>query len=204
MCKYSQENSLVGPMPRNYKLKEIILETLDEKELSKKELLGYIMSNSHINISDKTFNESLMSLLRDGKVCMIGYDFGIYNDVKRIQSIRPDGIVFSLVKTDFFEIESLIKKLESGNEDEVRNASYKLKRIFRNKINELEDQGLLLEPENADTLFNRIIYYMDSQQEKQKKILTTKLAWSLSDVEGEDHFLEDIMKYIRAQGVVGL
>ena len=72
------------------------------------------------------------------------------------------------------------------------------------RIKELEDQGLLLEPDNADTLFNRIIYYMDSQQEKQKKILTTKLAWSLSDVEGEDHFLEDIMKYIKAQGVVGL
>lgn len=191
-------------MPRNYKLKELILETLDEKELSKKELLGFIMSNSHINISDKTFNESLMNLLRDGKVCMIGYDFGIYNDVKRIQSIRPDGIIFSLVKTDFFEIESLIKKLESGKEEDVRNASYKLKRIFRNKIKELEEQGYFLELDNADTLFNRIIYYMDSQQEKQKKILITKLAWSLSDVEGEDHFLEDITKYIKAQGVVGL
>lgn len=191
-------------MPRNYKLKELILETLDEKELSKKELLGFIMSNSHINISDKTFNESLMNLLRDGKVCMIGYDFGIYNDVKRIQSIRPDGIIFSLVKTDFFEIESLIKKLESGKEEDVRNASYKLKRIFRNKIKELEEQGYFLEADNADTLFNRIIYYMDSQQEKQKKILITKLAWSLSDVEGEDHFLEDITKYIKAQGVVGL
>lgn len=197
-------NNLVGQMPRNYKLKELILETLDEKELSKKELLGYIMSNSHINISDKTFNESLMTLLKDGKICMIGYDFNIYNDVKRIQSIRPDGIIFSLVKTDFFEIESLIKKLESGNEDDVRNASYKLKRIFRKKMNELEGNGFLSESESADTLFNRIIYYMDSQHEKQKKILTTKLAWSLSDVEGEDHFLEDIMKYIKAQGVVGL
>jgi len=191
-------------MPRNYKLKELILETLDEKELSKKELLGYIMSNSHMNISDKTFNESLMSLLKDGKLCMIGYDFGIYNDVKRIQSIRPDGIIFSLVKTDFFEIESLIKKLDSGNEDEVRNSSYKLKRIFRNKIKELEDDGIIHDVESADTLFNRIVYYIDSQQDKQKKILTTKLAWSLSDVEGEDNFLEDILKYIKAQGVVGL
>ncbi len=191
-------------MPRNYKLKELILQTLDEKELSKKELLGYIMRNSHMNISDKTFNESLMNLLKDGKICMIGYDFGIYQDVKRIQSIRPDGIIFSLVKTDFFEIESLIKKLGSGNEEEVKNSSYKLKRIFRNKIKELEDEGILVEMESADTLFNRIIYYIDSQPEKQKKILTTKLAWSLSDVEGEDNFLEDILKYIKAQGVVGL
>lgn len=204
MCKYSPWKVWWIFMPRNYKLKELILETLDEKELSKKELLGHIMSNSHMNISDKTFNESLMSLLKDGKICMIGYDFSIYNDVKRIQSIRPDGIIFSLVKTDFFEIESLIKKLDSGNEEEVRNASYKLKRIFRNSIRELEEEGIIKDVESADSLFNRIVYYIDSQQEKQKKILTTKLAWSLSDVEGDDNFLEDILKYIKAQGVVGL
>ena len=191
-------------MPRNYKLKELILETLDEKELSKKELLGHIMTNSHMNISDKTFNESLMNLLRDGKICMIGYDFDIYHGVKRIQSIRPDGIIFSLVKTDFFEIETLIKNLESVNDEEVKNASYKLKRIFRNKIKEMEKNGKALNLESADTLFNRIVYYIDSQQEEQKKILITKLAWSLSDVDGEDNFIEDILKYIKAQGVVGI
>ena len=191
-------------MPRNYKLKELILESLDEKELSKKELLGQVMRNSHTNISDKTFNESLMNLLREGKVCMIGYDFEIYQGVKRIQSIRPDGIIFSLVKTDFFEIETLIKKLQSVDDDEVKNASYKLKRIFRNKIKGMEKNGLALNLESADTLFNRIVYYIDSQQEKQKKILITKLAWSLSDVDEEDNFLEDILKYIRAQGVVGI
>jgi hypothetical protein len=198
-------------MPRNYKLKEAILQALDEKELSRKELLGYIMRNSKMNISDKTFNESLMNLLKEGKICMIGYDFGIYHDVKRIQSIRPDGIIFSLVKTDFFEIESLIKKLDSGNEDEVKNASYKLRRIFRNKIKEMEAEGALLEDtdsllgaDGVDTLFNRMIFYIDSQPEKQKKILTTKLAWSLSDVESEDNFLEDILKYIKAQEIAGL
>ena len=191
-------------MPRNYKLKELILESLDEKELSKKDLLGYIMNNSRVNISDKTFNESMMTLLKDGKICMIGYDFSIYRDVKRIQSIRPDGIIFSLVKTDFSEIESLIKKLDSGNEEEVKNSSYKLKRIFRNKLKEMEEEGVKLELESVDTIFNRIIYYVNSQPEKQKKVLTTKLAWSLSDVEAEDNFLEDILKYIKAQGVVGV
>jgi len=198
-------------MPRNYKLKESILQALDEKELSRKELLGHIMRNSKMNISDKTFNESLMNLLKEGKICMIGYDFGIYHDVKRIQSIRPDGIIFSLVKTDFFEIESLIKKLDSGNEDEVKTASYKLRRIFRNKIKEMKEEGALLEDtdsllgaDSVDTLFNRMIFYIDSQPEKQKKILTTKLAWSLSDVESEDNFLEDILKYIKAQEIAGL
>lgn len=195
---------LVNGMPRNYKLKELILESLDKKEMSKKDLLGHIISNTHMKISDKTFNESLMNLLKEGKICMIGYDFGIYQDVKRIQSIRPDGIIFSLVKTDFFELETLINKLDSGNEEEVKNSSYKLKRVFRNRIRELEKDGVIKEVESADTLFNKIIYYISSQQEKQKKILTTKLAWSLSDVEGEDNFLKDILHYIKTQDVVGI
>jgi len=198
-------------MPRNYRLKESILQVLDKKELSKKELLEYIKKNSKMNISDKTFNESLMTLLKEGKLCMIGYDFSIYQDVKRIQSIRPDGIIFSLVKTDFFEIESLLKKLDTGNEEEVKNASYKLRRIFRNRILEKQEEGTLKEEidtllgeESVDTVFNKIIFYIDSQPEKQKRILKTKLAWSLSDVESEDNFLEDILKYIKAQEVVGL
>ena len=62
-----------------------------------------------------------MNLLKDGKICMIGYDFDVYHGVKRIQSIRPDrNHVYISVKTDFFEIETLIKKLD-GNEEEVKN-----------------------------------------------------------------------------------
>ena len=68
----------------------------------------------------------------------------------------------------------------------------------------MEKNGKALNLESADTLFNRIVYYIDSQQEEQKKILITKLAWSLSDVDGEDNFIEDILKYIKAQGVVGI
>jgi len=68
----------------------------------------------------------------------------------------------------------------------------------------LEDTDSLLRAESADSLFNRIIFYIDSQSEKQKKILTTKLAWSLSDVENEDNFLEGILKYIKAQEIAGL
>lgn len=188
-------------MPRNYNLKQSILEALDESEYSKRELLGNIIRNSNTNISDKTFNESLMSLLKDGKICLIGYDFSIYQGVKRIQSIRPDGIVFGLVKTDFFEIETLIKQLDGSDVDDVRNASYKLKRIFRNKMEERDEFNGNLKT-SMDTLFNKIIYYIDSQPDDRKKIMTTKLAWSLSDVEGEDEFLRDIIRYIKAQGVL--
>lgn len=187
-------------MPRNYKLKELILESLDEKELSKKDLLEHVIEKSDANISDKTFNESLMSLLKDEKICIIGYDFYVYRGVKRIQSIRPDGIIFSILKTDFFEVENLIKKL-NGTEEEVKTASFKLKKIFRTKFRELQENGFFMDwSGSSDTLLNKIIYYIDSQHDKQKKILLTKFAWSLSDLEGENDFLEDILKYIKVKG----
>ena len=120
-------------MPKNYNLKELILESLDGRELSKKTLLEDIRKVSERSTSDKTLNESLMSLLKEKKIYITNYDFSIYEDVKRIQSIKPDGIVFGLMKTDFVEIETLIKQLESNDSNEVRNASSKLKRNFRNK-----------------------------------------------------------------------
>jgi len=45
-----------------------------------------------------------MSLLKEKKIYITNYDFSIYEGVKRIQSIKPDGIVFGMMKTDFVEI----------------------------------------------------------------------------------------------------
>ena len=102
-------------MPKNYNMKEIILELLAGKELSKKELLENIRKESLRSTSDKTLNESLMMLLKERKIYITNYDFSIYDGVKRIQSIKPEGIVFGLMKTDFVEIETLIKLLESDD-----------------------------------------------------------------------------------------
>ncbi|UTB33252.1 MAG: hypothetical protein NKF70_02985 [Methanobacterium sp. ERen5] len=52
-------------MPKNYNMKEIILELLDGRELSKKGLLEEIRRESERSTSDKTLNESLMALLRE-------------------------------------------------------------------------------------------------------------------------------------------
>ena len=65
-------------MPKNYNMKEIILELLDGKELSKKELLEDIRNKSNRSTSDKTLNESLMILLKEKKIYITSYDFGIY------------------------------------------------------------------------------------------------------------------------------
>jgi SOS response regulatory protein OraA/RecX len=186
-------------MPKNYNMKEIILELLAARELSKKELLENIRKKSERSTSDKTLNESLMVLLKENKIYITNYDFSIYNGVKRIQSIKPEGIVFGLMKTDFVEIETLIKLLENDDVDVVRNASSKLKKNFRNKIDDLKSRHSFEMEEDIDTLFNKTIFYIYSQTEDQKRILINKFAWSLSNEEGSVDLFEDILNYMDAQ-----
>jgi hypothetical protein len=186
-------------MPKNYNMKEIILELLDGRELSKKELLEEIRRESERSTSDKTLNESLMTLLKEKKIHITNYDFSIYNDVKRIQSIKPEGIVFGLMKTDFVEIETLIKLLESNDVDEVKTASSKLKMNFRNKIDELKFRESYVKNEDLDALFNRTIFYIYSQSDDQKRILINKLAWSLSNENGSLDLFEDLLNFIDNQ-----
>jgi hypothetical protein len=185
-------------MPKNYNMKEMILELLDGRELSKKELLEIIRKRSERSTSDKTLNESLMILLKEKKIYITNYDFSIYDDVKRIQSIKPEGIVFGLMKTDFVEIETLIKLLESNDVDEVRTASSKLKKNFRNKVDDLKNRSSFEVHEDIDTLFNKTIFYIYSQSEDQKRILINKFAWSLSNEEGSVDLFEDIINYMEA------
>jgi len=186
-------------MPKNYNMKEIILELLNGRELSKKELLEEIRRESERSTSDKTLNESLMTLLKEKRIYITNYDFSIYNDVKRIQSIKPEGIVFGLMKTDFVEIETLIKLLESNDVDEVKMASSKLKMNFRNKIDELKFRASFVQNEDLDALFNRTIFYIYSQSEDQKRILINKLAWSLSNENGSLNLFEDLLNFINNQ-----
>ena len=186
-------------MPKNYNMKEIILELLVARELSKKELLENIRKKSERSTSDKTLNESLMVLLKEKKIYITNYDFTIYNGIKRIQSIKPEGIVFGLMKTDFVEIETLIKLLENDDVDVVRNASSKLKKNFRNKIDDLKSRHSFEMEEDIDTLFNKTIFYIYSQTEDQKRILINKFAWSLSNEEGSVDLFEDILNYMEAQ-----
>lgn len=186
-------------MPKNYNMKETILELLNGRELSKKDLLEEIRRESERSTSDKTLNESLMTLLREKRIYITNYDFSIYNDVKRIQSIKPEGIVFGLMKTDFVEIETLIKLLESNDVDEVKVSSSKLKMNFRNKMDELNFRESSIKNEDLDALFNRIIFYIYSQSEDQKRILINKLAWSLSNENGSLDLFEDLLNFIDHQ-----
>ncbi|HMK53337.1 MAG TPA: hypothetical protein VK444_01000 [Methanobacteriaceae archaeon] len=183
-------------MPKNYNLRDIILEVIGEEELSKKKILEEIRIKSKIATSDKTFNESLMGLLRDGKIYIAGYDFNIYDGVKRIQSIRPEGIVFGVSRTDFVEIEIMLKQMESKNPEEVKKASKKIKRIFRKKLDEAQELGLVKVDDGAEVLMNKTMYYLHSKSKDQRHALRNKLAWSLSNSRGSLDLFKDILSYI--------
>ncbi|UTB33251.1 MAG: hypothetical protein NKF70_02980 [Methanobacterium sp. ERen5] len=103
------------------------------------------------------------------------------------------------MKTDFVEIETLIKLLESNDVDEVKIASSKLKMNFRNKMDELKLRESHVKNEDLDALFNRIIFYIYSQSEDQKRILINKLAWSLSNENGSLDLFEDLLNFINNQ-----
>jgi len=186
-------------MPKNYNLKELIIECLDGKELSKKTLLESIRKDSERSTSDKTLNESLMSLLKEKKIYITNYDFSIYDGVKRIQSIKPDGIVFGMMKTDFVEIKTLLKQLESKDVNVVQNASSKLKRNFRTKIGEIKSRGEFNLSDDLDTIFNKTIFYIYSLPEEQKRILINKFAWSLSNEDGSTDLFVDILNNMDSQ-----
>ena len=197
MCILSHtKKGAVWDMPKNYNFKGSILELLDDKELSKKEIFNEIRSESEVLTSDKTLNESLMALLKDGKIYITGYDFNVYNGVKRIQSIKTEGLIFGRVKLDFIELSALIKQLESSDVAEVNDASLKLKSIFKMRVNEVGDDSINLN--GLDDLFNRMIYYMDSQKEDQKRVLLKKLAWSLSNEKGSDKTFKNILVYVQS------
>lgn len=56
---------------------------------------------------------------------------------------------------DFVEIETILKQMESQNQEEVYRASKNLKRLFRRKIDEIrKDKNQEIES-NADSLLTR-------------------------------------------------
>lgn len=185
-------------MSKNRKLKELTLKIIGENELSRKKLLEEIRKQT--NISDKTLNEILMSFLKEGKIYITGYDFDVYNGIKRIQSIKSDGIIFGVIKTDPLEIGILISQLESENSEKVKEASHKLKIIFSGKMDEIRTHASSnTNIQNTTLLFNKIVYYLNTQPHDQKVVLRNKLAWSLSSEEGSTDLLKSLINYIESQ-----
>ena len=196
LCIYSHKNFIVLNMPRT-NLRDMTLEILEDNELSKKKILEEIRKQSGKSVSDKTINEILMNLLKDGEIYITGYDFTVYGGMKRIQSIKADGLIFGQIKTNHLEIYHLISQLESFDPIEVKDASHKLKIIFKDKIEELNNNSNIeIKIKNVNSLYNKLMYYLNNQSKDKKTVFVNKLAWSLSSQEGSEELLQNLITYI--------
>jgi hypothetical protein len=186
-------------MPGN-NLRGITLEIVQEKELSKRKILEVLRKKSGRSVSDKTLNEILMNLLKEGEIYITGYDFDIYDGMKRIQSIKAEGLIFGQMKNNPLEIGLLINQLESKDSSKVKEAFYRLRSIFRGKIEELKNKDLNgeIEINNINSLFNKIMYHINNQTKDQKNTLINKFAWSLSNEEGSADLLKNLISYINS------
>lgn len=182
-------------MPRT-KLRRLTLEILQENDLPKKKILEEVRKESGKAVSDKTINEILMNLLKDGEIYISGYDFQVYNGMKRIQSIKADGIIFGYMKVNPLEIALLINHLDSNDPEIAKESSYKLKIIFRRKLDGPDMNEIKIN--NIDSLFNKIMYYINTQTNDQKTVLTNKLAWSLSEEDESSNLLKSIIEYVNS------
>lgn len=187
-------------MSRN-NLREITLEIIHENELPKRKILEGLRKKSGRSVSDKTLNEILMNLLKEGEIYITGYDFDIYNGMKRIQSIKTEGLIFGQMKNNPLEIGLLINQLESKDSSKVKEAFYRLRLIFRGKIGELKNNDLNgdIEINSINSLFNKIIYYTNNQTKDQKTVLINRFAWSLSNEEGSADLLKNLISYINSR-----
>ena len=86
----------------------------------------------------------LMHLLKEEKVEIVGYDFNIYEGKKRIQSIRSEGVVFSLVKRDIVNMNILMKKFGSDIPEDSLEACYQIKRAMNRKLQTMESEKLVI------------------------------------------------------------
>ncbi|MCQ8904715.1 MAG: hypothetical protein NQU45_03235 [Methanothermobacter sp.] len=174
-------------MPRKYNIDRVILEVLQDGDLSRVELGERVRSKTGFAVTDKTINEAIFKLLKASRITVTGYDLSIYNGVERVQSLKPDGIVFGLLERDPLEINLLIRRLESENLHESESALNKLKKIFMTKTGDL---GV-----DAEGIFSLIVNEILSLGSDQKRVITQKLAYALSDEEDAPEQLRHLITY---------
>ncbi|MDI3483475.1 MAG: hypothetical protein PWQ74_62 [Methanobacteriaceae archaeon] len=180
-------------MPRKYNLDQLILRLLENGDLSRREIAENIRKVLGRPVSDKSINEALMKLLKEDNIQVIDYDIRVYDGVERIQSIKSDGIVFTLVKNDPFEISMLFKKMESDDAREAEMAFKKLKRFFMAKMTLLGMRDY--------TLFSRIMHEIFLMNPQSRDKIIQKLSWALSDEKDSLEEFREIIRYFRMRRV---
>ncbi len=150
-------------MPKTYNVRELVLEMIEEEDLSLEVISNRVRKKLYEKILDKTINETLMSLLKERKIEIVDYDFEVY-ERRRMQSIKTQGIIFSSMKRGTFEIEVLIRELESKDLKKAMKSYKILKKKFRNKMRNIEMEDEM----NWENLKKTLISKSFDTEEKQQ------------------------------------
>ncbi|MBV1729097.1 MAG: hypothetical protein KUA33_02425, partial [Methanobacterium sp.] len=75
-------------------------------------------------------------------------------------------------------------------------ALHKLKILFRTKMNLISGNENSV-PEKFDEMFTKILRYMNTQDFDQKRIITQRLAWALSDEKDSQEILKQLLNALR-------
>jgi hypothetical protein len=181
-------------MPKKSKLNDIILKILKDRTLSKKEIINQLVQISDNKYSDKTINEVLFKLLKEGKIDVVGYDLSIYDGVKRVQSLKPEGIIFSIIKTDMIDIEIMFKNLDSDDPDIVKNSYNNLRKIFFKRWSQIQSADLYYQNIGIDDIYDNLLNYINTQESEMKRNLITKYALAFSEKENSDKILRQLIE----------
>lgn len=139
---------------------------------------------------EKTYKEAVMELLRDNKIQIIGYDFSVYSG--RMQSIKGEGLVFSLVKKTFVEIFPVIDRLDKSTEEDAKNVYDELFKRFKIKNEEYEnEQFRKYEELESKIQIKPLKDFYDKIEKKQSDIINNEIVKFI-----DDNYIE-ILKKIR-------
>ena len=124
-----------------------IKKKLENGPLSMKEIKSRILHDPDMDTPRRkgSWNEAFNRLLLNGDIKSDGYtvDDGsqIVDDNHRYQSMNIEQMIFTLVKTEKFDIDYSIKLLNSNDKEEAKKNYYKLESLFKNKVNKIESQN---------------------------------------------------------------
>lgn len=133
-------------MPKKSPWPAKIINALRKKSLNYDELYNKVEMEVKAELGNigpypkKKFAEALMSLLKNHIIQIRGYDFQVYSKTDRIQSFKKEGVIIHLVKTEIFEIYSLISQLNDLKPERIKYAYDELRDILRKKIMQYEDK----------------------------------------------------------------
>ena len=204
MVKSSRWDGMILKVLKNTSLNYEELFKVSKLELkSELELMGKELGRR----SERGFNKALLSLLYKGCVIVSGYDFNVHRHVegvkkgesmgiKNIQTIKKEGLMFDLFRTDQTYVLALLNELESV--DSTRKAREKLQRLFEIKYRQyaigeelywndlykdlgVEKPGKRSLGEIRD-LFNGILFYISSNS-ANREFLKNAFSWALSNEE---------------------